>query len=110
MFKEPNGKSYWYDRNGNIDATFEKGFKTNDDKQQYFTALRKDIRGNSNQQGKNGKMSKANDGRFSAKMVEEVMNGVFFNPPAASFIDYQRRACVENEIFFEEKTSSYFDY
>lgn len=37
-YQEPNGKAYWYDKNGNKDATFSLISK-NDDEQQYFTGF-----------------------------------------------------------------------
>ena len=102
MFKEPDGKSYWYDRNGKIDATFQKKFVANDPSQRYFTAFRRNISDDKNTPGKNGKMPKANSPRFSG-----IMEGLFFNPAPSTFIDKQRRELVENEVFFEDKI---FDY
>lgn len=37
-YQEPNGKAYWYDRNGNRDATFSLMTK-NDDGQMFFTGF-----------------------------------------------------------------------
>ncbi len=104
FFMEPNGKSHWIDREGNIDATFEKKLKVNDHTQKFFTAFGKNIEGSKNTPDKNGKMSKANADRFSG-----VMEGIYFNPPPATFLDKYRRTIVENEVFIEDITS-YFNY
>ena len=93
-YQEPNGKAYWYDKNGEIDATFS-GIAKNDPTQQYFTGFNKSRlskfdKKNITKKGKIGS-SKAMEHRFSG-----IIEGV--NPPPATLIEEIKRKNM-GEIF-----------
>ena len=93
-YQEPNGKAYWYDKNGEIDATFS-GIAKNDPTQQYFTGFNKSRlskfdKKNITKKGKIGS-SKAMEHRFS-----RIIEGV--NPPPVTLIEEIKRKNM-GEIF-----------
>ena len=117
-YQEPNGKAYWYDKNGEIDATFN-GIAKNDPTQQYFTGFNKSRlskfdKKNITKKGKIGS-SKAMEHRFSG-----IIEGV--NPPPATLIEEIKRknmgeifissfnVLTQNEVYNLLNSESCFNY
>ena len=91
-FQEPNGKAYWYDRNGNRDATFSLMTK-NDDGQMFFTGfgsskLSKKLKDIYLKKGK-VQNAKAFEHRFSGIMEAVAM------PPQTNIEEEKRRRLGE---------------
>lgn len=115
-YQESDGKAYWYDKNGNKDATFSKMVK-NDDSQPFFTGfgsskLSKKIKKNYIESGKVGN-KKAFEHRYSG-----IMEAI--NPPPATYSERIIRS-GSGEVFIDsynvlteneqlELLNSFFNY
>lgn len=116
-YQEPNGKAHWYDKNGNIDATFGEVVK-NDPGQQFFTGIGKSrLSKNDKKKIQNGKLGskKALEHRFSG-----IMEGI--NPPPSTLIEEIKRnnmgevfvssfnVLTKNEVYQILNQGKYFNY
>lgn len=85
-YQEPNGKAHWFNKKGEIDATFGSTVK-NDPSQRFFTGFAKSrLSKNDKKKIENGKIgnTKAMEHRFTG-----IMEGI--NPPAGSLVEEIKR-------------------
>jgi len=115
-YQEPNGKAYWYDKNGKVDATFGDTVK-NDPNQQFFTGIGKSrISKKDKEKIKKGKFgnTKTLEHRFTG-----IMEGI--NPPPTTLIEEIKRKkageifisstnVLTNEEEYNLLNQKYFDY